>query len=80
MGLNIERLEALPTRLSMRESALKIHGGDLHNYYDSPRLDQGWESREAGSTCRKDWRVNGSAQNSHDSRARRQIRFLMRGE
>ena len=76
MGLNIERLEALPTRLSMRESALKIHGGDLASMYDIHGEDGDGTSRQAGHSCRKDWHSYGS----HDSdmrRARRQARALM---
>lgn len=41
-------------KISMRKSALKIYGGNLKNLYDSPRLECGFESRNAGHSCKKD--------------------------
>jgi len=53
------------TKKSMRVSALRNFGGDLHNLYESTRFDSGKESRRGKHNTKKDrkyfikpWQVN----------------------
>ena len=52
------------SKISMRKSALRDFGGSLRNMYFVPRFEQqctrGNRSRDAGTICRKDFRVNGN--------------------
>lgn len=44
--------------VSMRKSALKVFGGELHSLWDTPRMDSGRRSRSASHVCRKDWQAS----------------------
>ena len=44
--------------VSMRKSALKVFGGELHSLYDTPRWEAGRRSRSAAHVCRKDWQAS----------------------
>jgi len=49
----------VPTKLSMRISALRVYGGSLKNLYNVCRFDQPYErSRRGGHSTRKDFRIN----------------------
>lgn len=55
MSIDVERLEAMPTRVSMRLGALQVNGGDLYSLYFVKRWDGGGESRaRQRHACRKD--------------------------
>lgn len=45
-------------KVSFRKSALKVYGGELHSFRDTPRRDGGGRSRSASHVCRKDWRAS----------------------
>lgn len=59
-GITMTQLE-VPTKVSMRLSALSLYGGSLYNLYKSRRLNHRFNrSRDAEHACRKDFRHNGS--------------------
>lgn len=58
----------LPTKVGMHKGLLKPLGGDLKSLYQVKRLDTGLRSRNAATSCHKDygtyrpWRKTGLAE------------------
>lgn len=74
MRFDIDALEVMPSRVSIRKGALKEFGGDLNDLYDSPRFDSYRRSRDAYHNSHKDHREHTV---SNVRNARRQLRLMM---
>lgn len=57
--ISVMQEEHCPQFLSMRKSALVVHGGTLESLYELHGRDNYWyRSRMAGHSARKDFRIN----------------------